>query len=109
MNQQIKQQWTAALRSGEYQQTYGEIRNGSDEYCANGVLCELHSLAVMHRGGWQQLGKRYAWFYLLHRFPDENVRDWAEVDTDTLLEIERLNDKERLTFNELAAYIDNNL
>lgn len=42
MNQEIKQRWLAALRSGEYQQAHGRLRNG-DSFCCLGVLCDLHS------------------------------------------------------------------
>lgn len=45
MNPEIKAQWVAALRSGEYQQTTGvlakETSDGSLEYCCLGVLCDL--------------------------------------------------------------------
>ena len=45
MNPEIKAQWLAALRSGEYQQTNGALRreqpDGSVGYCCLGVLCEV--------------------------------------------------------------------
>jgi hypothetical protein len=40
MNPEIKAQWTAALRSGEYQQSEGKLRT-DDGYCCLGVLCDL--------------------------------------------------------------------
>jgi hypothetical protein len=40
MNAEIRTQWTAALRSGEYQQGRGQLRRGA-ECCCLGVLCEL--------------------------------------------------------------------
>lgn len=113
MNQQMKQQWVDALRSGTYAQGTMALRNTHDDtYCVNGVLCDLHSQA--HGGaGWEQLGLRRAWFYLTnHSFPDKAVRRWAGVDEDTLTELERLNDargREQLNFEELALYIENNL
>jgi hypothetical protein len=115
MNQQIKQQWVEALRSGTYVQGQMALRNRDDEtYCVNGVLCDLHRQA--HPGGkdWEQLGSmRLAWFYLgNHSFPDKTVQAWAGVDEDTLTELERLNDargREGLSFEELALYIENNL
>lgn len=45
MNADIKQLWIAALRSGEYQQAHGQLRDG-DSYCCLGVLCDLHSKAT---------------------------------------------------------------
>lgn len=41
----VKNQWLAALRSGEYEQGKGVLRrvgtSGNKEYCCLGVLCEL--------------------------------------------------------------------
>lgn len=42
MNAEIKQQWLAALRSGEYQQGYKQLRSW-DYFCCLGVLCDLHA------------------------------------------------------------------
>lgn len=46
MNEQIKKRWVEALRSGNYQQGIGYLRqhaqsDGQDYYCCLGVLCEL--------------------------------------------------------------------
>lgn len=46
MNQDIKQQWLAALRSGEYTQGRGLLRPTEDTYCCLGVLCDLHAKAT---------------------------------------------------------------
>ena len=40
MNEDIKAQWTTALRSGEYPQGKGTLRT-EDGYCCLGVLCDL--------------------------------------------------------------------
>jgi len=40
MNADIKAQWIAALRSGEYAQGQYRLRQG-DRFCCLGVLCEL--------------------------------------------------------------------
>lgn len=42
MNPEIKSKWVAALRSGEYRQTRGALRDRHG-YCCLGVLCDLHS------------------------------------------------------------------
>ncbi len=45
MNQEIKDQWVKALKSGEYKQGYGKLAvkmsNGQQKHCCLGVLCEL--------------------------------------------------------------------
>jgi len=84
MNQNIKQRWIAALRSGEYKQGDGylaEFQDGSYHYCCLGVLYEIavadgvinSSLSPMddYDGNY---GSSKSHSYL----PDE-VIDWAEL------------------------------
>lgn len=40
MNKELKIEWLAALRSGEFEQGQGYLRQGN-KYCCLGVLCEL--------------------------------------------------------------------
>lgn len=42
MNKEIALRWAAALRSGLYQQTQCQLRQGQ-AFCCLGVLCDLHS------------------------------------------------------------------
>lgn len=42
MNQEIKQKWLAALRSGEYKQGRGCLKR-DNRYCCLGVLCDLYA------------------------------------------------------------------
>jgi hypothetical protein len=42
MKADIKTKWVAALRSGEYEQTEGVLRNGNG-FCCLGVLCDLYA------------------------------------------------------------------
>lgn len=44
MNEEIKKEWVAALRSGEYEQGR-EYLNTKGKYCCLGVLCEI---AIKH-------------------------------------------------------------
>jgi hypothetical protein len=44
MDAQLKAKWIEALRSGEYQQANGELRDTSEDtpkYCCLGVLCNV--------------------------------------------------------------------
>ena len=41
MKPEIKAQWVAALRSGEYRQGTGVLRDPHHCYCCLGVLCDL--------------------------------------------------------------------
>jgi hypothetical protein len=49
MDQQIKSEWVAALRSGEYKQGVQLLRQG-DYFCCLGVLCDLHRKAHQKEG-----------------------------------------------------------
>lgn len=40
MNQEVKEKWVAALRSGEYEQGRGYLNRG-EQFCCLGVLCEV--------------------------------------------------------------------
>lgn len=42
MNTEIKKKWLSALRSGEYLQSKGTLKN-EDGYCCLGVLCDLYA------------------------------------------------------------------
>jgi len=50
MNPEIKAAWVAALRSGEYSQGRGRLRN-DHAFCCLGVLCDLHRKAGL--GEWR--------------------------------------------------------
>ncbi len=42
MNQEVKQKWLDALRSGEYDQNKGCLREGN-KFCCLGVLSDIHA------------------------------------------------------------------
>lgn len=45
MKQEIAEQWVAALRSGDYKQGTGCLRDDNNNFCCLGVLCNLHAQA----------------------------------------------------------------
>ena len=53
MKKEIKDKWVAALRSGEYQQAYGRLRD-DNSFCCLGVLCDISGLGkwVNESGSW---------------------------------------------------------
>jgi hypothetical protein len=116
MNPEIRAQWCAALRSGDYQQARKALYDG-EGYCCLGVLCDLavKAGAVAERvytgtenepGFWQYDGRG--------DYLPISVREWAglddgnpEVRTRTGLEpLGILNDENGLTFAEIADLID---
>jgi hypothetical protein len=47
MKAELKQKWIEALRSGEYRQGKGVLRDSVDRFCCLGVLCD-----VVSKSGW---------------------------------------------------------
>jgi hypothetical protein len=43
MKPRIKKLWIEALRSGEYQQAQGVLRDKDNKFCCLGVLCNIHA------------------------------------------------------------------
>lgn len=122
MNQEIKQKWVNALRSGEYIQTITALKrviseNEKPRYCCLGVLCDLY---VKEKNlEWEKSNSvdsekqmlLNSFSYLPH-----DVREWAELeelnpiirDSDNL-EIEslaQLNDTKNLKFDVIADLIE---
>lgn len=72
MNEQLKKQWVEALRSGEFSQTTGRLRD-NEGYCCLGVLC---ALVADQTGDWDDTyytsnGQEY--------YPSGKVLELAEI------------------------------
>lgn len=86
MNQEIKQKWLDALRSGEYTQGKRMLRQDNNAFCCLGVLCDLHAKETGHM--WDDFSKhligneriKYSYCHDAVRLPDE-VMDWAGLDS----------------------------
>lgn len=122
MNAEIKAQWTAALRSGEYQQTTGYLRDTTG-YCCLGVLCDL----AVKAGKVRETHKDpecvcYGVGNSFGSLPDE-VLEWAgldsisprvlaqpdEFDEPENLDLADLNDDYEFGFGRIADLIDASL
>lgn len=117
MNEEVKAKWLEALRSGEYKQGTGTLRDGEDNFCCLGVLCDVAikngvELAVAHReddsDDWNYDGNSW---YLPYR-----VKEWAdlahdnpEVDKVGYFRLADLNDEAGLTFAQIADVIEEQL
>ena len=114
MKERIKELWVEALRSGEFIQTEGALKN-SDGYCCLGVLCELHRRAF---GGskWIKIDSNAEAHYCGHTgdLPNE-VIEWAdfpgpEGEKGSLEEtLVTMNDIAKNTFSEIADFIEANV
>lgn len=80
MNQQIKEQWVAALRSGEYQQTR-TVLHDSEGFCCLGVLADLYLKEVGKK--WDVIAEDCFTFPMFNEevLPNE-VMDWADLSWD---------------------------
>ena len=89
MTPQVKENWVNALRSGEYQQGAGKLRN-SDGFCCLGVLCDLYSQEPFTKG-WVFHGAfeeentqptDYWKFDGEKEFLPKSVMEWAGLETN---------------------------
>ena len=112
MNQDIKDKWINALRSGEYRQGTGALKN-SDAFCCLGVLCDLHAKETGTR--WVDYAEE-GWLsdYLDDdlALPNE-VIEWAGLKgQDPVIcsdFISTYNDNKGYSFNRLADLIEKHL
>lgn len=113
MNAEIKQLWIAALRSGEYEQGQYQLRY-EDSYCCLGVLCELGVKAGVIQPA-ERVGEGDYEYAQHTSFLPSDVYDWSElvdVRVKGILATNRLtsmNDSQKLSFIEIADFIEENL
>ena len=111
MNKDIKKKWVDALRSGEYKQGKGQLRNSKGEFCCLGVLCDL----AVKEGIVKELAECDVFYYDGDTLtPPPSVKEWAGSDLECL-DIEgegefefyaELNDYDDLTFDQIADLIE---
>lgn len=112
MNQQVKEKWLSALRSGDYQQTQLKLHT-DDGFCCLGVLCDLYGKE--HNVEWNLVEDEDHNYYM---FQDKkaclppSVVEWAGVESRNPVICEtplaELND-DGSTFNEIADLIEKHL
>jgi len=113
MKKSIKKEWVDALRSGEYKQTKGVLKD-KDSFCCLGVLCDIHSKETGEE--WEE----DTYFVEVGELP-ERVVSWAELtgfnpsnplvkvnDITKRISLAELNDGGKI-FDEIADIIEENL
>lgn len=122
MDKELKEKWVAALRSGKYKQGRMVLRDGNNNYCCLGVLCDLidntkwkyENEVCFHDGTNRQVysyDKQTAFLseeiQLKYLDTDKNrIEDYHKYDL--LWELANMNDQNQ-TFNQIANYIEKNL
>lgn len=117
MNQEIKEQWCAALRSGEYQQCNSTLHHVKGGFCCLGVLTDLY---IKEKGldetnsGWllDNSGQYYGFNGEENYLPVE-VKEWAGLGfrspqvkvKEDYAYLLQLNDSGR-PFKEIADFIE---
>lgn len=104
MDKHLKKRWVTALRSGQYTQGTGCLRNGS-KFCCLGVLCDLRNPS-----GWEECGPEHNVYYPgTYRFAgrladlESNI-----VDAEAQRHLVRMNDL-GASFATIADWIEVNL
>jgi hypothetical protein len=83
MNQEIKEKWIAALRSGEYNQTTGKLKTSSG-YCCAGVLCDLYRKETGN-GEWDEFNRFVSNYRIdAYTLPDAVVL-WSGFQNNTIV------------------------
>jgi len=107
MNQEIKQRWIKALRSGEYQQGKESLYH-CGKFCCLGVLTDLY--IKEHGLQWNQDSADLWSFEEEGGTLPQSVQDWSGIDAPNPMILgDRAtdhNDKYHLSFNEIAALIE---
>ena len=91
MDKELKAKWVKALRSGEYAQGTGQLRDG-DSYCCLGVLCEIAKVRFLSSG----------------EYLPASLANAAGVDLMVQEELAFMNDNGR-TFRGIAQWIERKL
>lgn len=107
MDNKIKEQWLADLRSGEYEQGQLLLCDSIQKHCCLGVLCrsmiklDFDIVIRIDSGGDA-------------RFDDEpcelpnHLKEQAGLDSEQCEILMVMNDKEEADFNEIADFIEAN-
>lgn len=111
MQEEMKQKWINALRSGNYKQTYGRLKH-NDAFCCLGVLCDISQLS-----SWEKeeplfgigIRERYIVDHeqAYTKLPSIMKFSYGISDLDEIHLI-KMNDSGR-SFEEIAKYIENNM
>lgn len=115
---QIVVKWVEALRSGEYEQGFGQL-NSQNKFCCLGVLCDLHSKEKQKPFfKWHPLYDNSEFTKMSYcnssgELPRQ-VQNWAQLQgsipeviyNGKKVMLSVLNDTNKLNFNEIADLIE---
>ena len=114
MDENLKADWVAALRSGEFGQLSGQLGNEREgSYCCLGVLCEV----AKAKGLPVESYSRYEGdlFYKVNNGEEIDAelnraeREYFGLEEDIHTRLIKMNDDEGANFVEIADYIEKNV
>lgn len=107
MTSELKSEWVKALRSGEYKQGFGMLRDNGGGHCCLGVLGDL----LVKRGAAMWGRDNYLDYEFDRAFTVLPARLRADLKVfDPLMDrLVAMNDKGRNTFPEIADWIETNI
>lgn len=95
--------WVEALRSGEYGQTREQLTDFHDNYCCLGVLCKILNIS-------DEVIQSYNTFCIAVGDAWSPIRHLPKgLNYELHMELTYLNDREKLTFPEIANWIEKNV
>jgi|SRR5690606_2418711 len=119
MDASVKKLWIQALRSGKYTQGRDFLKkrdsDNNAQYCCLGVLCELAlAVGVVESTNWYEFDNTTCYYkdsegYSDSHWPTPKVRNWAGLTLTQITELGSMNDSRRMTFEQIAEYIEENL
>lgn len=99
INKEIIRWWIKALRSGEYKQTMGALRQ-EDKFCCLGVLCDLGTAGRWDYGFYKSaLGGDSS-----VQLP-ASVREFVGIESEDMRALITMNDDSR-SFSQIADYLE---
>ena len=107
MNKAIKNKWVAVLRSDEYYQIHEMLRNTERGRCCLGVLADVNGEAWIKTE--ESPYPRYVEIPNGHFSASDYHGRGTCLTSSESGKLINLNDKQRLTFDQIATYIENNL
>lgn len=108
MMSELKAKWIKTLRSGEYKQGTGKLKDETlNTFCCLGVLCEVAGL----KSGINTCGS----VYYDYEGDSESIKlpsnfcEEMEISNDLQSELISMNDTDKNSFAEIADYIEDNV
>lgn len=100
MRPDVRTKWLEALRGGGYAQGRGQLRGKDDSYCCIGVLCD-----VLDPEGWKPEPNLWTWRGTFGFIRHQNAMEIGlphEIESRLI----HMNDKDKLSFAQIADYIE---